>query len=117
MPKWMFNNMSMNLTATLDDATATSTTKASGRSPTSGSRWRAARAESRNASPTAPARSKSFPFDLPSAHHEAHGCTDIGGAGLHPEYGQDYFAACVIDRDSYRIEAVVSEHATNMTFP
>ncbi len=37
----------------------------------------------------------------------AHGGTDNGGAGLHPEYGPDYFAAFVIDPDGYRIEAVV----------
>lgn len=42
--------------------------------------------------------------------HEAglvHGGTDNGGAGLHPEYGPDYFAAFVIDPDGYRIEAVI----------
>lgn len=42
--------------------------------------------------------------------HEAalvHGGTDNGGAGLHPEYGPDYFAAFVIDPDGYRIEAVM----------
>ncbi|HBJ86242.1 MAG TPA: glyoxalase/bleomycin resistance/extradiol dioxygenase family protein [Verrucomicrobiales bacterium] len=37
----------------------------------------------------------------------AHGGTDNGGAGLHPEYGPDYFAAFVIDPDGYRIEAVI----------
>lgn len=42
--------------------------------------------------------------------HEAaltHGGTDNGGAGLHPEYGPDYFAAFVVDPDGYRIEAVI----------
>jgi catechol 2,3-dioxygenase-like lactoylglutathione lyase family enzyme len=42
--------------------------------------------------------------------HEAaltHGGKDNGGAGLHPEYGPDYFAAFVIDPDGYRIEAVL----------
>ncbi|MEN3941000.1 VOC family protein [Prosthecobacter sp. SYSU 5D2] len=37
----------------------------------------------------------------------AHGGRDNGGAGLHPEYGPDYFAAFVIDPDGYRIEAVL----------
>lgn len=37
----------------------------------------------------------------------ANGGTDNGGAGLHPEYGSDYFAAFVIDPDGYRIEAVL----------
>ncbi len=37
----------------------------------------------------------------------AHGGTDNGGSGLHPEYGPDYFAAFVIDPDGYRIEAVI----------
>ena len=37
----------------------------------------------------------------------AHGGTDNGGAGLHPEYGPGYFAAFVIDPDGYRIEAVI----------
>jgi catechol 2,3-dioxygenase-like lactoylglutathione lyase family enzyme len=37
----------------------------------------------------------------------AHGGTDNGGAGLHSEYGPDYFAAFVIDPDGYRIEAVL----------
>lgn len=37
----------------------------------------------------------------------AHGGSDNGGTGLHPEYGADYCAAFVIDPDGYRIEAVV----------
>ena len=37
----------------------------------------------------------------------AHGGSDNGGSGLHPEYGTDYFAAFVIDPDGYRIEAVI----------
>jgi catechol 2,3-dioxygenase-like lactoylglutathione lyase family enzyme len=37
----------------------------------------------------------------------AHGGTDNGGVGLHPEYGADYFAAFVLDPDGYRIEAVI----------
>jgi catechol 2,3-dioxygenase-like lactoylglutathione lyase family enzyme len=42
-------------------------------------------------------------------HHAAlaHGGTDNGGAGLHPEYGPDYFAAFVLDPDGYRIEALI----------
>ena len=39
----------------------------------------------------------------------AHGGRDNGGAGLHPEYGPDYFAAFVMDPDGYRIEAVVAD--------
>ena len=38
----------------------------------------------------------------------ANGGTDNGGAGLHPEYGPEYFAAFVIDPDGYRIEAVIT---------
>jgi catechol 2,3-dioxygenase-like lactoylglutathione lyase family enzyme len=38
----------------------------------------------------------------------AHGGSDNGGAGLHPEYGPDYHAAFVIDPDGYRIEAVIA---------
>lgn len=37
----------------------------------------------------------------------AHGGTDNGGAGLHPEYGPHYHAAFVFDPDGYRIEAVI----------
>ena len=37
----------------------------------------------------------------------AHGGSDNGGAGLHPEYGPYYHAAFVIDPDGYRIEAVI----------
>ncbi|WP_397381174.1 VOC family protein [Prosthecobacter sp.] len=49
-----------------------------------------------------------------SAFYEAalaHGGRDNGGAGLHPEYGPDYFAAFVMDPDGYRIEAVITEGA------
>lgn len=35
-----------------------------------------------------------------------HGGKDNGGSGLHPEYGENYFAAFVFDPDGYRIEAV-----------
>ena len=36
-----------------------------------------------------------------------HGGRDNGGAGLHPEYGEAYYAAFVFDPDGYRIEATV----------
>ena len=36
------------------------------------------------------------------------GGTDNGGSGLHPEYGDSYFAAFVFDPDGYRIEAVIN---------
>jgi len=38
----------------------------------------------------------------------AHGGKDNGGAGLHPEYGENYCAAFVFDPDGYRIEAVIN---------
>lgn len=34
------------------------------------------------------------------------GGKDNGGCGLHPEYGEAYYAAFVFDPDGYRIEAV-----------
>ena len=37
-----------------------------------------------------------------------HGGKDNGGSGLHPEYGDDYYAAFVIDPDGYRIEAALN---------
>jgi len=37
-----------------------------------------------------------------------HGGRDNGGSGLHPEYGDAYYAAFVIDPDGYRIEAVIN---------
>jgi catechol 2,3-dioxygenase-like lactoylglutathione lyase family enzyme len=37
----------------------------------------------------------------------ANGGKDNGGSGLHPEYGQSYYAAFVFDPDGYRIEAVI----------
>lgn len=36
-----------------------------------------------------------------------HGGKDNGGSGLHPEYGEHYYAAFVIDPDGYRIEAII----------
>ena len=37
-----------------------------------------------------------------------HGGKDNGGSGLHPEYGENYYAAFVFDPDGYRIEAVIN---------
>ncbi|WP_432723456.1 VOC family protein [Jeongeupia wiesaeckerbachi] len=37
-----------------------------------------------------------------------HGGEDNGAAGLRPHYGNDYYAAFVIDPDGYRIEAVIN---------
>jgi len=37
-----------------------------------------------------------------------HGGKDNGAPGLRPEYGENYYAAFVIDADGYRIEAVIS---------
>jgi catechol 2,3-dioxygenase-like lactoylglutathione lyase family enzyme len=39
----------------------------------------------------------------------AAGGRDNGKAGLRPDYGSGYYAAFVIDRDGYRIEAYCSE--------
>jgi catechol 2,3-dioxygenase-like lactoylglutathione lyase family enzyme len=39
------------------------------------------------------------------------GGRDNGGAGFHPEYGLDYFAAFVFDPDGYHIEAVLDKNA------
>jgi catechol 2,3-dioxygenase-like lactoylglutathione lyase family enzyme len=36
------------------------------------------------------------------------GGRDNGGSGLHPEYGENYFASFVFDPDGYRIEAVIN---------
>jgi catechol 2,3-dioxygenase-like lactoylglutathione lyase family enzyme len=38
-----------------------------------------------------------------------HGGRDNGGSALHPEYGEHYYAAFVVDPDGYRIEAVINE--------
>jgi catechol 2,3-dioxygenase-like lactoylglutathione lyase family enzyme len=38
-----------------------------------------------------------------------HGGKDNGGSGLHPEYGENYYAAFVIDPDGYRLEAVINK--------
>ena len=36
------------------------------------------------------------------------GGKDNGGAGLHLEYGENYYAAFVFDPDGYRIEALIN---------
>ncbi len=38
----------------------------------------------------------------------ARGGKSNGEAGLHPEYGENYYAAFVFDPDGYRIEAVIN---------
>jgi catechol 2,3-dioxygenase-like lactoylglutathione lyase family enzyme len=45
------------------------------------------------------------------------GGTDNGGAGLHPEYGDHYYAAFVFDPDGYRIEAVICGEAPGFDGP
>ncbi len=63
-----------------------------------------------------PARGFHVAFSAPSreavaAFYKAaleQGGKDNGGAGLHPEYGEDYYAAFVFDPDDYRIEAVIN---------
>ncbi len=37
-----------------------------------------------------------------------HGGQDNGAPGLRPEYGENYYAAFVIDPDGYRVEAVIN---------
>ncbi|BCL76663.1 glyoxalase [Jeongeupia sp. HS-3] len=43
-------------------------------------------------------------------HEEAlgHGGQDNGPAGLRPHYGNDYYAAFVLDPDGYHVEAVIN---------
>ena len=36
------------------------------------------------------------------------GGKDNGGSGLHPEYGENYYAAFVFDPDGHRVEAVIN---------
>ena len=58
-------------------------------------------------------------FSAPSrpavhAFHEAAlraGGTDNGAPGPRPEYGQNYYAAFLLDPDGYRIEAVINAAA------
>ncbi|WP_367871266.1 VOC family protein [Luteolibacter sp. Populi] len=40
----------------------------------------------------------------------AHGGEDNGGTGFHPEYGDTYYAAFIIDPDGYRIEAALHKN-------
>ncbi len=50
--------------------------------------------------------------DAVAHFHEAAirlGATSDGEPGLHPEYGNGYFAAFVLDPDGYRLEAVLHE--------
>lgn len=64
----------------------------------------------------APAVGFHLAFAAPSrkavaAFHAAaikHGGRDNGAPGLRPQYGENYFAAFVIDPDGYRIEAVIN---------
>ena len=37
-----------------------------------------------------------------------HGGKDNGPAGLRPEYGENYYAAFIIDPDGYQVEAVIN---------
>jgi len=56
-------------------------------------------------------------FSAPSresvaAFYEAalrYGGKDNGAPGLRPRYGENYFAAFVVDPDGYRVEAVINE--------
>ena len=38
----------------------------------------------------------------------AHGGRDNGPAGLRPHYGENYYAAFVLDPDGYQVEAVIN---------
>ena len=42
----------------------------------------------------------------------AHGGMDNGPAGLRPHYGENYYAAFVIDPDGYQVEAVIDAPAS-----
>lgn len=46
-------------------------------------------------------------------HEQAllHGGADNGAPGLRPHYGEDYYAAFVVDPDGYRIEGVINAPA------
>ena len=56
----------------------------------------------------APSRQAVAAFYQAALQHKG---SDNGGSGLHPEYGENYFAAFVIDPDGYRIEAVINNSA------
>jgi catechol 2,3-dioxygenase-like lactoylglutathione lyase family enzyme len=68
---------------------------------------------------TAPGPGFHLAFSAPSREavarfHEAAlrtGGKDNGTPGLRPHYGENYYAAFVVDPDGYRIEAVISEAA------
>jgi catechol 2,3-dioxygenase-like lactoylglutathione lyase family enzyme len=55
---------------------------------------------------TAPTRQSVAEFYTAALEH---GGKDNGGSGLHPEYGENYYAAFVFDPDGYRIEAVINK--------
>lgn len=38
-----------------------------------------------------------------------HGGEGAGGPGLRPQYGENYYAAFVVDPDGYRVEATINE--------
>lgn len=40
-----------------------------------------------------------------------HGGADNGAPGLRPDYGDNYYAAFVVDPDGYRVEAVINAAA------
>jgi catechol 2,3-dioxygenase-like lactoylglutathione lyase family enzyme len=46
-----------------------------------------------------------------------HGGVDDGALGLRLEYGPNYYAAYVVDRDGYRIEAVINSGEMNNPAP
>ena len=49
--------------------------------------------------------------------HEAalqHGGQDDGSPGLRPDYGENYYAAFVMDPDGYFIEAVINKPGTSV---
>jgi catechol 2,3-dioxygenase-like lactoylglutathione lyase family enzyme len=54
---------------------------------------------------SAPSREAVVAFYRAAVEHAG---KDNGGAGLHLEYGDNYFAAFVFDPDGYRIEAVIN---------
>jgi catechol 2,3-dioxygenase-like lactoylglutathione lyase family enzyme len=70
----------------------------------------------RSADATAPGPGFHLAFSAPSREavalfHEAalqNGGKDNGGPGLRPDYGENYYAAFVVDPDGYRVEAVLN---------
>ena len=73
----------------------------------------------RSAEATAPGPGFHLAFSAPSReavalfHEEAlrNGGKDNGGPGLRPDYGENYYAAFVVDPDGYRVEAVLNAEA------